>query len=536
MRLMFRDYNRPIRLLSLTLFMVNRKYLIAPIIVIAAVLRLYDIQGPDIWLDEAYSALLANESWSGILTALKVDSGPPLYYFILHIWVGLFGDSELALRLPSVVGGILLVYCIYHVGARLFSSEVGLLAAGMLAVSPIHIYYSQQARVYSLLALVALVSTYFLWQILWDKKRHLIIPYSVLALSTAYLHYYGLYLLVAHALIVICAGGLRKDLKIWLGCGLFLVVGYGFWVPFFYGQLDNGEAMTWFQYFWNKNGVLGSLHQTMNVYAPGAEKPLYIRLQGLRAFGWVATFALYSLTLLSFYHFFQQRNADEAFRKRFLSVLIFTLVPLGLMLITSVVITPNYIPARADQLVFPGFLLLLCVGLVSLKPAVRYSLFCLLVAFSVTSLHGYYKSSAVNSDRALAQKIAEWATPGDIVLTTSLSRAPLEYYLRRLNAPVEFLSFPASTADHPGYQLDSKLLESSEKLISEARAISAEMKSRLGSGGRFFLVYVDAPVNLSLKNIILQESDSALIESLGSYRQAGLNARISLTLHDFSLP
>jgi hypothetical protein len=66
-------------------------------------LRIYDLTGKDIWVDEANGILMARSGLRGLLEHLKLDSSPPLYYLLLGAWMRLFGDSEAAVRSLSVV-------------------------------------------------------------------------------------------------------------------------------------------------------------------------------------------------------------------------------------------------------------------------------------------------------------------------------------------------------------------------------------------------------------------------------------------------
>ena len=94
------------------------------------------------------------------------DIHPPLYYYLLHFWRGVFGSSEFALRSLSAVLGVLLVGLTFLIGRKAFSAGVGLLAAFVAAINPFQIYYSQEARMYMLLAVIGAAATFFLLRLL----------------------------------------------------------------------------------------------------------------------------------------------------------------------------------------------------------------------------------------------------------------------------------------------------------------------------------------------------------------------------------
>lgn len=137
---------------------------------------------------------------SGIVEASNTDNNFPTYYLIMHYWVSLFADSEFSLRFPSALAGLLAVLAMYKVGSLLFGRGVGLTASLILALSPFHIQYSQEARVYSLMALLALVSFYCFVKVLRERKRAAQTGYVLSTLALMYSHVYGLFIVLAQNL------------------------------------------------------------------------------------------------------------------------------------------------------------------------------------------------------------------------------------------------------------------------------------------------------------------------------------------------
>lgn len=114
----------------------------------------------------------SNKNLADTLRELYTDVHPPLYFLMARFWVESIGHSVTALRSISVVLSILTLPCIYWLCLELFGSPlVGWMATALLAVSPIQIMYAQEARPYSLLALVVLLSgASLLWAIRTQKK------------------------------------------------------------------------------------------------------------------------------------------------------------------------------------------------------------------------------------------------------------------------------------------------------------------------------------------------------------------------------
>jgi mannosyltransferase len=124
-----------------------------------ALLRLLTLGRQSLWLDEAISYWTVNRPLSELLA--YVGGHPrPLHFLMLYPMVALGGDEWL-LRLPSALAGIASIGIIYAIGDELFDRETGLLAAIILAFSPFHIWYSQEARFYATIALFGVAAGWF---------------------------------------------------------------------------------------------------------------------------------------------------------------------------------------------------------------------------------------------------------------------------------------------------------------------------------------------------------------------------------------
>lgn len=144
---------------------------------VGAVLRCYRLSQNSLWTDEIASFITAKERfWTIPEAALRQDAfEPPLYFWFLHLIAGGFGDSEVALRSLSVIAGALTIPLVWFLVWELSRQrQVATLAAAFLALNPLHLWYSQEARPYALMiffgtaALVALARalrepTHWLW-------------------------------------------------------------------------------------------------------------------------------------------------------------------------------------------------------------------------------------------------------------------------------------------------------------------------------------------------------------------------------------
>ena len=125
-----------------------------------------------LWLDEAIGAIIAKSfSFSDIIFKFPLtDNHPPLYYLILKAWTTFFGYSEISLRIPSVIFGVAAIYLVFKI-VKEFTKINPLVPALLLATSPLHIYYSQEARMYSLACFLATGAVYYFLRILKESGR-----------------------------------------------------------------------------------------------------------------------------------------------------------------------------------------------------------------------------------------------------------------------------------------------------------------------------------------------------------------------------
>lgn len=134
--------------------------LLCAIFLLALALRSFRLDGQSLWSDEGVSVALAQCDLATIARDAAHDIHPPLYYYLLHFWVRLFGSSEIAVRSLSLLCGLLLVLFIYLLGRALFDERVALVASFLAAISPFQIYYSQETRMYILVALLGAISLF----------------------------------------------------------------------------------------------------------------------------------------------------------------------------------------------------------------------------------------------------------------------------------------------------------------------------------------------------------------------------------------
>ncbi len=129
---------------------------------LAALLRVPLLGAQSLWLDETLTGRLARGSLSELLRRLgSEEANPPLYYLAMWAWTRVAGLSEWALRLPSALCGVAAVAVAYAIGETLGSRRIGYVLAALVAVDPLLVYYSGEARGYSAVALLVALSFLF---------------------------------------------------------------------------------------------------------------------------------------------------------------------------------------------------------------------------------------------------------------------------------------------------------------------------------------------------------------------------------------
>lgn len=215
------------------------------LLLVAFLLRAYRLDYQELRGDEAFSYLFANRPLLEIVPTLieEADPHPPLHYLMVGGWLTLTGDSEYAMRYPSVLMGLLIVPALYQLG-RAVNKKVGWLAALLAAVSPSLIWLAQDLRSQYALAMVfTTLATVLLLRILDFKLRIEASPthhtpstisywvaYALLAALAMYSHYYAIFALLAHGLYLVAIPEKRRFLRGWVLSGLGAAVLFTPWL------------------------------------------------------------------------------------------------------------------------------------------------------------------------------------------------------------------------------------------------------------------------------------------------------------------
>jgi 4-amino-4-deoxy-L-arabinose transferase-like glycosyltransferase len=216
----------------------------AGIVLLGTLLRLYHLGAWNLMLDEGLSRSIASGSL-GYIWAFMVHVDPyhpPLSLIVLHFWRYL-GDNEFTLRLLSVMLGVISIWMVYRIGAYLLNRRVGLLAAFILAISPFHIWYSQEARMYPALFLLSLFSLDALARLVREDRTWQWFTYVAATTLSLYTDYGAFLVLAAHNLAVAVLVMLKQSPRPWKWLLAQATIGvlYLPWVPALMNLLQNFE-------------------------------------------------------------------------------------------------------------------------------------------------------------------------------------------------------------------------------------------------------------------------------------------------------
>lgn len=210
------------------------------IVLVGAVLRFVRLDFQSLWYDELGSWYLASfdDIGSVIRTTGGMDVHPPGYEILLWGWMKLFGESATAMRGLSTLAGVLCIPLMFIMARQLYSAREGLIAALLLSVGWAPIFYSQEARAYSLMLGLALVCSYFWWPVftsLLDRRHPKLLDifcYIPAAIVLAYLHYFGLFFVLLQG-AAISAAAIRspRNFNHILMMYVPVLVAYLPWIP-----------------------------------------------------------------------------------------------------------------------------------------------------------------------------------------------------------------------------------------------------------------------------------------------------------------
>lgn len=406
----------------------NALFCMALVLLLAAGVRLYQIEAQSLWFDEGWSAYAAAQPT--LFDAARADlTNPPLYYALLHMAARVFGMTEFALRWFSSLLSLLLIALCYLMSVRLFGRRLALYAAALVAVSPLLWWASQEARMYTLLAwLVTLCAmawhqvrlrpSSIAWLVVWCAELALLYTHNTGPIAAIWLN-------VVTLAAWIMAKPRRPDPRIWVagqvGVGLL-------YLPWFFAYFlrlsEANSAVTnapplniqlvadlWQSYFTGIWSLVG-------------QQPSLVVFCGLAA-------AIYAVVV--------------PWRMTAVRWLVLHTVLLTAGVVLGLLVLENEMHARYLVMIAPLLLMPLGVGIGRIH---RMSIRVLLMAFFVFMLVlviGFSQDPRYQRDdaRRIVQYYADTLTAEDSVIAWSYAdRYELAYYWDRLDVRARRITLP----------------------------------------------------------------------------------------------
>ncbi|MBI2011692.1 glycosyltransferase family 39 protein [Candidatus Daviesbacteria bacterium] len=179
----------------------EEKILTFLIFCLAIVIRVFLIFNKDLWFDEAIAYFIAIESIPNLIQAALADNQLPFFYLILHFFIKLLGDNEFILRLPSLLANLASLVLIYLWGKQLFKDKGSFYLLALASFSPLMVYFSVEARPYSLLTLLTLLSSFLLVKFIKKSSFKIGFGFFLCLSLSLYTHYFAYLLFIPYFLI-----------------------------------------------------------------------------------------------------------------------------------------------------------------------------------------------------------------------------------------------------------------------------------------------------------------------------------------------
>lgn len=400
------------------------------IFLLALILRIYNLGGESYWLDEIYSIRTSRLNAVDILNeiALSGENNPPLYFILLHYWTVIFGESEFASRILSALIGSFSVFLIYLFGKELINKNTGLLAALILAVSPLQIYYSQEARAYILLVLITLANNYFFFRLTRSYNVKLVSGYVLTGAILIYTHYFWFFYIAAQNIYIFTKLSLNLKGE-WPGARRWILLQLVLLIIF----LPELRLLL----------TAGAISGGFWIEKPHIKTVLWLFLEFSGSYPLLVLFFILSLFMvLTDFGMFSKRSLHKIFSRsdnsscikmdRTYLLVVFLFVPIILSFVVSVTLKPIFL-SRYLIGSSPALYLLVAAGIDRLEIGkVKIVIIALITGLSLVQVYRGYVTIDKHQWRDAAEYLDKNAAGGDlIVITPDYETESLKYYLKR---------------------------------------------------------------------------------------------------------
>jgi uncharacterized membrane protein len=397
-------------------------------------LRFYHLGFYDFWYDEVFTAGYAKYPW--------VSWNPPLYWILLHFWVKVFGFSELSLRFPSLVFSFLSCVLLYITGKKLFNERIAIVASIFMGLSPFQVWYAQEARSYSMLLFLSLLSTYLFYKASKRDRNREWLFFTIFSLAGLYTNYFFIFLILSQFLYFLLFSK-KASLKALI---YLLLIPLGF-LPYLSRFLSKFFAV--WNGFWVPTPKIFSLIWTVENFILGYNVPFYLYI--------LADIGVVILLVNAILNF-----KKKEFKQNFLFCLFFFLVPITAAFLFSKMFFSVYLD-RGLIFASPYLYLILSFGAVSFKKKTPKVFNLALIFFLMAAgIYLYYKNLMFSSPlrragvhpkkpiKPLVSFLDKHTARGDIVAFTNDSIVPSFFFYsqkKKYNCKFYFFFVPHKAFD-----------------------------------------------------------------------------------------
>ncbi len=412
--------------------------------VVAAGLLLRFWTRSGLWLDEALTVNIARLPLHDIPDALKHDGAPPLYYYLLHFWIALFGQSNAAVRSLSGVIAAITLPVAWLCGRRLGGRAVAWTMLVLVASAPFAVYYATESRMYALVILLTGCGYLALARAVSRPRPGNLVAVAVVAAALLYTQYWSIYLVALVAIWLVVAvvrtrrHGHPEDapwaalLAVAAGCLLFVP-----WAPTFLYQAKHTGTP------WAAPPNFSAVINALTGFTDNQGSTLQTGTNQGRLLA-VIYFAMLALAVFGIGRSGRIIELDLRTRPRARSL---GFVVLGTLFaaIAGGIITQSAFSSRYAAVVFLPFLLLIALGTTTLlNPRVRVIVVGLAVVAGLISSAQNVTTQRTQAN-AVAAAINTQAKPGDVIAFCPDQLGPSVY--RQIDDPswYDMLTFPRRT-------------------------------------------------------------------------------------------
>lgn len=397
--------------MSLPLGWGNKEYVfIIFFLIVAAGLHFFYAPYPSFWLDESVALNITYFSNAEILNnLLTLQPHPPVYFFILKLWRLAFGDGEFALRFLSFIFFLLTVVAIYFLAKRLFSPEVARFSLIFSSASYFLIWFSHQARPYSMAAFFSAASFFFFLLIVRGFNFKRALGYLAFTVGGLYLNYWAVLLFFTQGVILLILRKRTEFKKI-------------FWTMSAAGFI----FLPWLVLHFSRFG---------GYYISEAIKKADLRVlwETARFFVWGQTFLIIPVIGIAIIMLFRKRQVLKAHGSALIFLLFYLLLPIFSAYLISKFL-PIYTPGRREIVIIPAWIILVSYLFAQIRFKYWFYITLLLAVTFVgqviadsNAMMANYKS---NDKQVISDTLARMKD-GDTAILSGFSGANFDYYSRR---------------------------------------------------------------------------------------------------------